>query len=80
MSTTNEEPQNDLAALVKPDIIEVNSDGMIIFSISISKLNDPKIVLAVVKKNGLALRYASDEMKNNHDIVVPAVCQNGNYL
>ena len=34
-------------------------------------------VLAAVAKNGLALRYASETLKNDRDVVLAAVAQNG---
>lgn len=42
--------------------------------------NDPKFVLAAVRKNGLALEYASKELQNNPDIVLAAVRENGTAL
>jgi lambda repressor-like predicted transcriptional regulator len=37
---------------------------------------DKKVVLAVVKKDGLALRHASDELRAAKDVVLYAVKQN----
>lgn len=42
--------------------------------------NDSKLVLAAVRKNGLALEYASKELQNNPDIVLAAVRENGTAL
>jgi hypothetical protein len=35
------------------------------------------MVMAVVQQNGMALRYASPQMKNNEEVVMAAVQQNG---
>ena len=37
-------------------------------------------MLAAVTQNGNALQYASDELKNDKDVVLAAVTQNGNAL
>lgn len=43
-----------------------------------SKLrNDKEVVLAAVKKNGLALEYASTSLKNDSQVVLEAVKENG---
>ncbi len=42
--------------------------------------NDRDIVLAAVKSNGMALRYASDELKRDEEVVMAAVQQNPNAL
>ena len=39
--------------------------------------NDKQIVLAAVRRDGLALQYASDEMNNNREVVLAAVKQRG---
>jgi hypothetical protein len=39
--------------------------------------NNYEIVIAAVKSNGNALKYASKELKNNYKIVMEAVKKNG---
>lgn len=40
-------------------------------------LQKKEIVLAAVKQNGMALQFASGELRNNYEIVLAAVKQNG---
>ena len=42
--------------------------------------NDRNIILPAVKRNGLALQYASETLKSDREIVLTAVEQNGNAL
>ena len=39
--------------------------------------DDEEIVCIAVKKNGLALQYASDRLRNNYEVVMLAVKKNG---
>ena len=44
------------------------------------KLASPEIQQEFVKNNGLNLQYAHDDLKNNEDVVLEAVKQNGDAL
>jgi hypothetical protein len=51
--------------------------GNVIVGIYDFGLNNRKIMLAAVKKNGLALQYASKRLKSDKEIVLAAVQQDG---
>ena len=52
----------------------------IIIEIIMNSWNNYDFVLKSVKKNGLDLKYASDDLKDDFSIVMTAVKQNGNAL
>jgi hypothetical protein len=78
-------PKPKAAALVKlpPDVIgEIAKFTEIPFCVSkgvnYDLKDDREAVLAAVRRNGNALRYASAELKADRKVVIAALCQNIN--
>lgn len=68
----------DYSKLTKKQIIDAIINDEITFqNILEEQLNDKEVVLELVKKNGLILYYASENLQNDKDVVLEAVKQNG---
>jgi hypothetical protein len=69
----SDELKNDREIVLKAVANYHSTDGLAFQNCSIGSRGDREIVLAAVSKHGHNIKYASDELKNDREIVMLAI-------